>query len=120
MGTRNGENETITATMQGFNETWSLDRIAQRSPELCNRDVDGMVKIAEAFLRPDPVPQFLPRDYFAWVLQESSENLKWLLLEFDLDPCLAQLSGAQVNLEDPESYGLFSAAYFAHRRSFKR
>jgi hypothetical protein len=77
-----------------------------------------MVKITGVFVGPNPAPQFLPRDYFTRVFQQSGKNLKWLLLEFDPYACFAHLSGAQVNLEDPESYGLFSAAYFSHTRSF--
>jgi hypothetical protein len=49
---------------------WNVSGIAQRAPQFVDGQIDGVVEITKAFLRPDQLSQFFPGDYLTGPLQK--------------------------------------------------
>ena len=54
-----------------------------------------MVEIDRGVGRPDLLLEFLAGYGLSRVVHQNPENLQWLLLELELDPLLAQLTGPE-------------------------
>jgi hypothetical protein len=54
-------------------------------------------------VRPKTLLQFFPRHHLAGLLQQNDQNLKRLAAKLQPHSRLTQLTGAQINLEIPES-----------------
>jgi hypothetical protein len=50
------------------------------------------------------LPELLPGDDLARMFEQKFQNLKWLLLELDLHPLLAQLASLQVGFENAKAH----------------
>lgn len=62
-----------------------------------------MVEVHKRLDGPQPGTHLVTRDDLAGPLQQHSQDLKGLILEFDFDPVAAQFSCAQIHLEDTET-----------------
>jgi hypothetical protein len=86
-----------------LHEPWTLGGIAQRVAQAVDGSIDAVVYIYKGVRRPKFFPELFPGDDLTWMFEQKSEDLKRLLLEFDLHPLLAQLAGMQVHLKDSKS-----------------
>jgi hypothetical protein len=72
---------------------WNVSGIAQRAPQFVDSQIDGVVEIPKAFLRPDQLPQFLSGHHLPGTLQQSGKNLEWLVLYLQPDTRFPQFAG---------------------------
>jgi hypothetical protein len=92
--------KSIAAPGHSFDKRWILCRVAQSIAQPADRGVQAVIKIDERIGGPQAVPYFFARDNLTLPLQKQSENLERLLLQFDPHAIAAQLSGAEIDLED--------------------
>src|SRR5579859_1996321 len=95
--------KAISDPGKGLNEARAGRIVVQDCPQLGNGLVQPQIKINECVPRPYSSLQFLPGDNFSGLFQQGSQHLERLPLDADFGPKLAQLKGAQVNLEDCEA-----------------
>ena len=65
-----------------------------------------VLELHERPRRPQRLLEFFPADDLARPPQQHRQNLKRLPLKLDRPPPLAQLTGCEIRLEQPEAYGL--------------
>jgi hypothetical protein len=99
----------------GFDVMRTLCRVADRKPQLGHRLIEATVEIHERVCGPQLLAQLFPRYQFAGALQQKGENLKRLFLQFYSNAALPQLTGSQVNLENPETASLAATLSRLHR-----
>jgi hypothetical protein len=95
-------NEAVAASGQSFNVARIVGRVSQRTPQLCDSDVDSLIEIAKALIWPYSATQLFPRNNFAGALQQNLQQLQWLLLHLDPYARLAKFSGVESNFVGPE------------------
>jgi hypothetical protein len=76
--------------------------IIQSFAEAGNGAVEAVVKVHEGLGRPKLLTQLLACDGFAGALEQHGQNLKWLLLEFDLPALFPQFACTKIDLEGPK------------------
>jgi hypothetical protein len=64
--------------------------------------VDTFVEAPKRIGGPNRLAQFLPRHDFPRVLEQQRQHSKWLLLQSDPRPVLAQLARANIDFERSE------------------
>src|SRR5262249_23108014 len=62
--------KTIPASGQGLNITRILGGVPQGSPEFCDGNINSLVEIAKAFLRPNAGAQLVPGDHLSRMFQQ--------------------------------------------------
>ena len=73
--------------------------IAERGAQALDGGVQAVLEIDERPLRPQTVPEIVPRDDVARVFEHEAKNLERLLLQADAALALAQLARPAVELE---------------------
>jgi len=99
-----GCDEPVSATRQRFHESRILGGVSEGVAELVDGCIEAFIEVHHR-VGPDRPAQFLPGYDFAVPFQEQREHPKWLLLQSDLRPVLAELAGAQIDFERPEPDG---------------
>ena len=97
-------NEAVAASGKSLNVAWIVGGVSQRTPQLCDSDVDGLIEIAKTLIWPYSATQLFPRNNFAGVLQQYLQQLQRLLLHLDPYTRLAKFSGVESNFVRPELY----------------
>jgi hypothetical protein len=77
---RNRIEPTIASSRQSLDISGVVRIIAERLPELGDRDSETIVEVLNRGSRPYPFANLLPGDYFAGVLQKHQENAERLVL----------------------------------------
>src|ERR1700751_6154096 len=80
----NLSDEAITALRQSLDKPGLLGVVSEGFPELLDRVVEAAVKIHKRVGGPDASQQLFPGHHLTRMLQQDSQNLKWLFLEPDL------------------------------------
>jgi len=95
--------EAVTAASYRLNKTRILRRIAQRLTDFIDRFVESVVEVHDSVGGPKFRLEFLTRYHLAHALEQHRQDLKRLLLQFDLQAFPAQFARSKINLESPEA-----------------
>ena len=90
--------EPIPPPRQSLDKARALSRVAQHFANLVDGGVQVVIDVDKR-VRPEPLLQFLPRDYVSRTLQQNGQDLKRLATELELHSGLAQLAGSKINFE---------------------
>jgi hypothetical protein len=96
-------NKTITVPIDCFYESGTIGRISQSIAHLFDRVVQALIKADIYIGRPNLLPELLPRDDLTSTINQQRKDSKWLVLQLDLNACLMQFAGRQVELKYAEA-----------------
>jgi hypothetical protein len=72
--------EPIASSGDSFDVPGLIDRVSKGVPQPLYGGVDTVIEFDDRVVRPQALPDVLPRDNFAWRFEEHPENLERLLL----------------------------------------
>ena len=106
MGTResiDGGDEPVASPWQGLDVARAIGGVAENLAKAGDGGVNAMLEIDENVARPELLTDFLARDELGRALEQHEEDLEGLLLHADAGTTLAEFTGADVRLKNPES-----------------
>jgi hypothetical protein len=103
------KNEAIAAAWKRLDKSRRVRGIRQGSAQLGNRNIYGVVEVAERFVRPDTTFQFLARHHRARLVKKRCQYFQGLNLKVDPSARFAELARAPIEFEDPEPRRAISA-----------
>src|SRR5215471_20755047 len=92
-------NESITPSVERFDVTRGLSRVAERRPKFVHRPVQPSIEINEGVIRPKGVPQIVPGHNLTMTLKQEEKKLERLVLEFNAESVLAKFAGRTIYFE---------------------
>jgi hypothetical protein len=96
--------KSIPSPGHSFNEPRTSCRIAQYFAELVHRRIQTMIEIDESVvIRPDGTSKLVTADHFAGSFEENFQDPEGLIVEFNPDAGLAQITGMAVEFENSET-----------------
>ena len=95
--------EPVPTASDRFHEAGALGGVAEGLTDLVDCFVEPVVKIHKGVRSPKFLLQILATHYFACVLDQGGQELKWLLLDSDLRAVLSEFARIEVNLEDAKA-----------------
>jgi hypothetical protein len=88
--------ETVAATRNCFYKSRAVGGVAKGFTDFIDGFVKPMVEIHKGICGPELLLQVLTTYYLSSVLDKHSQELKWLLLDSDLDAVLSEFVGCRL------------------------
>jgi hypothetical protein len=95
--------EPVAAAGDGLDEAGIVGRVTKGGAEFADRDINGVVEVAEALVGPDAGAQLFATDQRAGALQQELQDLEGLILELDATSGFTDLSGVEIGLKGSET-----------------
>jgi len=92
-------NQPVAATWKGLNVLRLVGIIFQGFAQLVDGSVEPVVKVHKGVIRPKPAPEFLPRHYIAWVLQQHRQDFTRLFLQPDRESAPVEFPGLNIQFK---------------------
>src|SRR5271166_2950806 len=99
----NGGDESISPARQSFDEARTGGGIPEHVADLVYGGVKAVIIVNERVVGPQALANRRTRHDLAWLLEEHHQDVEWLPLQRHAAALLAQFSGLQVSLKDPEA-----------------
>jgi hypothetical protein len=96
-------NESITTLRQRLDEPGIVSVVIQDFAQAVDRFVEPAIEVDHDIRGPKALLEFFACQDLARALEQRHQGLKGLLLKFDPHTQPTQLTGRQVNLEDPKA-----------------
>src|SRR5207249_7543517 len=95
-------NDTVTPPRQCLDKTGFSRRVAEGCAELVSGHLEAAVELDERIGAPEFLPQLLLRNRLSRTLEQCSQHLKGLFLEFHLQSALGQLTRTRSTSKSPK------------------
>ena len=96
-----GRNEPVATARNRFDKPRSVGRVAERVAQPVDHRVQTVLEVDERVARPEPLPEFLPRNEVPRAFEQKGEGPQRLFLKTDPLACLAELARAQMRSNTP-------------------
>jgi hypothetical protein len=94
--------KSITSPRHSLHKPGVFCGISKSLADFVNGLVEALIEVYERVRRPDLLPQLFSSDDLSGMLEQGANDLERLVLEFDLDTVLPQLTRAAVDFEYTE------------------
>jgi hypothetical protein len=95
--------ETVAPPGYRFHKARTLSGIAQGLPNFIDGFVQAVIEVNKCVGGPQVLLQFFPSNHFPGMLEQHSKHLKWLFLQPDLHPVLAQFTRPKIHFENTKT-----------------
>src|SRR5579862_1782997 len=90
--------KSVPAAVEGFYITRILRFVTKGLAELLHGTVEAKIEINKRIAGPEPFLQFFPTHHSPGTFQQQGQNLKWLILQFDVHAPLAEFASLKIQL----------------------
>lgn len=99
----NFRKEAVAAARDGLNKSRAFCCVAQGLAEAADGVIEAIFELDECILGPKPILKLLSPDYLPGMLEKNQQHLQRLLVQFDSDTLLTQVSRRRIQFEQAET-----------------